>query len=87
MRCHSGAQADIQRTIWSDLGTVEVHVADASRIVTAAHFVALFLVILITPTRIGQWFNAFALKLRDMGVGGMFLLGFMVCELHVTRTA
>jgi hypothetical protein len=43
--------------------------------------VALFLVILITPTRIGQWFNSFALKLRGMGVGGMFLLGFMVCEL------
>lgn len=64
-----------------------MHVADASRIVTAAHFVALFLVILITPTRIGQWFNAFALKLRDMGVGGMFLLGFMVCELHISRSA
>jgi len=87
LRCLPGAQAHIQRTIWSDLENIDVHVADASRIVTAAHFVALFLVILITPTRIGQWFNAFALKLRDMGVGGMFLLGFMVCELHISRSA
>jgi hypothetical protein len=46
--------------------------------VTLAHLVALTLVILITPTRIGQWFNAFGIKLRGMGVGGMFLLGLMV---------
>lgn len=50
------------------------------RWVTAAHFVALTLVIIITPTRIGHWFHSFGMHLRDMGVGGMFLLGLMVGE-------
>lgn len=35
-------------------------------------------VILITPTRIMQWFNDFGLRIRGMGVGGWFLCTLLV---------
>ncbi|KAK4687680.1 hypothetical protein P7C73_g2419, partial [Tremellales sp. Uapishka_1] len=46
--------------------------------ITFMHFLVLGLIILITPTRIGVFFNDIALRVRNMGVGGMFLLAACV---------
>jgi hypothetical protein len=52
------------------------------RIIAGLHIFVLLLVIIITPTRIGQWFNALAIKIKGMGVPGMFLCGLFVGAYH-----
>ncbi|CAD6578875.1 MAG: Tlg2-vesicle protein [Tremellales sp. Tagirdzhanova-0007] len=46
--------------------------------ITFLHFFFLGLIIILTPTRIGSWFNSFAIYLRSMGAGGMAILALMV---------
>ena len=45
----------------------------------------LIAVIIITPTRIGQWFNTLAGHLRDMGVGGVFLCSLFVGAWRISQ--
>ena len=51
---------------------------EQSRGITFLHFFFLGLIIILTPTRIGSWFNSFAIYLRSMGAGGMAILALMV---------
>ncbi|ORY28780.1 hypothetical protein BCR39DRAFT_533830 [Naematelia encephala] len=46
--------------------------------VTALHLLALALVVIITPTRIGGWFNTFAQHLKGLGAGGVAICFLMV---------
>ncbi|WVQ63886.1 uncharacterized protein L199_002042 [Kwoniella botswanensis] len=51
--------------------------------ITFMHFLMLALVIIITPTRIGLFFNNLGLKLREMGWKGMVLCGlFCILSSH-----
>jgi hypothetical protein len=49
--------------------------------VTAINIAVITAVIIITPRRIGHWFNEFGLAIKGMGVGGMFLCGLFVSKL------
>ncbi|WWC64013.1 uncharacterized protein I303_106619 [Kwoniella dejecticola CBS 10117] len=62
------ARSTIQATIW---------------FITFMHLLMLALVIIITPTRIGLFFNNLGLKLREMGWKGMVLCGlFCILSSH-----
>ncbi len=42
-------------------------------------------IILITPKRIGEWFNNLAVSLKDLGFLGMVLISLCVGEYPVPR--
>jgi uncharacterized membrane protein YdjX (TVP38/TMEM64 family) len=46
--------------------------------VAAVQVIAILALIIITPTRIMQWFNNFGLRIRGMGVKGWFLCILLV---------
>lgn len=50
------------------------------RTVFLIHGIIIAAIILITPTRIGHWFNNMATSLKGMGLPGMLLISACVSE-------
>ena len=48
------------------------------RAVTIIQIIVVLAIIIITPHRIGRWFNELSIKLRAMGFGGMLFCALLV---------